>query len=59
MRLARQGRLTLLSAARDLEGSHLPVLREALLEALYEEDRQTDDAPSSAPCYAGHLDSEI
>ena len=57
MRLARQGRLTLLSAARNLQGSHLPVLREALLEALLEEDRQAYDTPSSAPCYAEHPDS--
>ena len=35
---ARRERLTLLTAARNLEDSHLPVLREALLEALREED---------------------
>ncbi|XKE43992.1 DUF488 family protein [Halomonas organivorans] len=34
MRRARDGRLTLLSAARDLEASHLPILKEAILEAL-------------------------
>ncbi|MFC3282484.1 DUF488 domain-containing protein [Litchfieldella rifensis] len=53
MRLARQGRLTLLSASRDLDQSHLPLLRDAVLEALAEEDRQADgrDA-SSPPCYA-------
>lgn len=38
MRHARRGRLTLLTAARDLEGSHLPVLQEALIRALREED---------------------
>ena len=53
MRWTRQGRLTLLSASRDLECSHLPVLREMLLEALYEEDSEADDHEfSSSPCYA-------
>ncbi|WP_458526337.1 DUF488 domain-containing protein [Onishia taeanensis] len=56
MRLTRRGRLTLLSAARDLEQSHLPILREALLEALAEEDREADGtAQSSPPCYAASL----
>ncbi|ATJ83131.1 DUF488 domain-containing protein [Halomonas beimenensis] len=50
MRRARDGRLTLLSAARDLEASHLPILREALLQALAEEDAE-DREPSSPPCY--------
>tara|TARA_B100000700_G_scaffold241549_2_gene268862 strand:- start:3913 stop:4371 length:459 start_codon:yes stop_codon:yes gene_type:complete len=59
MRLARRGRLTLLSAARDLEQSHLPILREALLEALAAEDLEADDsAPSSPPCYAASMTSE-
>lgn len=31
---ARQGRLTLLSAVRDLDASYLPILRDALLKAL-------------------------
>jgi uncharacterized protein YeaO (DUF488 family) len=53
LRHARQGRLTLLSAARDLSTSHLPLLREALIAALEEEDR-ADHEPSSPPCYA-HL----
>lgn len=52
MRLARQGRLTLLSAARDLEHSHVPVLRQAVLDALAAEDRDCEDLPASAPCYA-------
>ncbi|WP_280548545.1 DUF488 family protein [Halomonas sp. 11-S5] len=51
MRHARQGRLTLLSAARDLEGSHLLLLRNAILQALSEEDA-ADHEPSSPPCYA-------
>ncbi|MBP5981220.1 MAG: DUF488 family protein [Halomonas sp.] len=49
MRYARQGRLTLLTAARQLEQSHLPILREALLGALEEEDRG-DREPASSPC---------
>lgn len=53
MRWCRQGRLTLLSAARDLERSHLPLLREAIVTALDEEDRQADGfEASSPPCYA-------
>ncbi|MDN3554767.1 DUF488 domain-containing protein [Halomonas maura] len=50
MRHARQGRLTLLSAARDLEDSYLPILREALLKSLEDEDAG-DREPSSPPCY--------
>ncbi|WP_136254944.1 DUF488 domain-containing protein [Onishia niordana] len=58
MRLARHGRLTLLSAARDLEQSHLPILRKALLTALAEEDREADGRTlSSPPCYAAALAS--
>lgn len=52
MRRAREGRLTLLSAVRDLEASHLPLLREALLRALEEEDSR-DREPASSPC-SGH-----
>lgn len=53
MRWCRQGRLTLLSAARHLEHSHLPLLRESLIEALEVEDHQADGSdPSSPPCYA-------
>ncbi|WP_192036684.1 DUF488 family protein [Halomonas sp. YLGW01] len=59
MRLARQGRLTLLSAARDLEQSQLPILREALLEALDEEDQEAEGtALSSPPCYAASLPTD-
>lgn len=58
MKLARQGRLTLLSATRDLERSHLPVLRDALLEALAEEDHQADGGDSSPPCYAADFDTK-
>lgn len=56
MRHARGGRLTLLSAVRDLDESYLPILREALLKALDAEDA-LDREPSSPPCY-GHLDPE-
>ncbi|RUR31724.1 DUF488 domain-containing protein [Vreelandella nanhaiensis] len=52
MRYARKGKLTLLTAARQLEQSHLPLLREALLCALDEEDR-LDQEPASSPCYLG------
>ncbi|MBB3331939.1 uncharacterized protein YeaO (DUF488 family) [Halomonas campaniensis] len=55
MRHARRGRLTLLSAARDLEASHLPILRDALLKALHDEDG-ADREPASPPCYAHRLD---
>lgn len=54
MRYARQGRLTLLTAARDVENSHLPILRNALLSALWEEDMDADGGvPSSPVCYDG------
>lgn len=48
MRHARRGRLTLLSAARHLDASHLPILREALLQALQAQDAEAI-APASAP----------
>ncbi|MDX1466402.1 MAG: DUF488 family protein [Halomonas sp.] len=51
MRHARQGRLTLLSATRDLASSHLPILREAILQGLHDEDAQ-DLEPASPPCLA-------
>lgn len=53
MRHARRRRLTLLTAARNIEESHLPVLREALLKALRDEDA-ADLELASPPCYA-HL----
>ncbi|WP_136247627.1 DUF488 domain-containing protein [Halomonas borealis] len=56
MRRARSGRLTLLSAVRDLEDSYLPLLREALLKALEEEDA-SDREPASSPCYGRDLDA--
>ncbi|NIC04390.1 DUF488 domain-containing protein [Billgrantia bachuensis] len=57
MRHARRDRLTLLSAMRDLEASHLPLLRQAILGALQQEDAE-DASPSSPPCYLGLLDRE-
>ncbi|MFW6344879.1 MAG: DUF488 domain-containing protein [Halomonas sp.] len=54
MRHARRGRLTLLSAARDLEASHLPILRDALLRALHDEDG-ADRKPASPPGHAHQL----
>lgn len=50
MRYVRQGKLTLLTASRQLDHSHLPVLREALLGALEEEDRG-DRELASSPCF--------
>ncbi|MEC9483321.1 MAG: DUF488 family protein [Halomonas sp.] len=56
MRWCRQGRLTLLSASRELERSHLPLLRDTLLRALAEEDQEADDIrPASPPCYASQF----
>lgn len=56
MTYARQGRLTLLTASRHLAKSHLPVLKEATLAALLEEDA-SDSEPSSPPCWAHILTS--
>lgn len=51
MRHARRGPLTLLTAVHDIEHSHMPLLRDALLDALREEDRIVDrDRLSSPPC---------
>lgn len=57
MRHARRGRLTLLSAMRNLDDSYLPTLRQALLEALYAEDA-ADCETASPPCYAHQLASQ-
>lgn len=51
MTYARQGRLTLLTASRHIEKSHLPMLKEATLAALAEEDA-SDSEPFSPPCWA-------
>ncbi|SDN06858.1 DUF488 domain-containing protein [Vreelandella arcis] len=50
MRYARKGRLTLLTAARDPEHSHLPVLRQAVIDALQREDAD-DSECASPPCF--------
>lgn len=53
MRRARAGRLSLLTAARQPDHSHLPTLRRALLDELEREDRQAEGGePSSPTCYA-------
>lgn len=53
MRAARNGPVTLLSAVKDLEHSHLPVLRYAVESALRHEDEQADGRePSSPVCFA-------
>jgi uncharacterized protein YeaO (DUF488 family) len=57
MRYARQGKLTLLSAARNLEESYLPLLQQALLEALRDED-MGDLEPASPPCYRHQFKEE-
>ncbi|HSP59151.1 MAG TPA: DUF488 family protein [Halomonas sp.] len=54
MRYARQGPLTLLTAVRDVESSHLPILKEALLAALQQEDAD-DSESASPPCYLSIL----
>lgn len=55
---ARRGPLTLLSAARCLEESHLPLLRDALLAALEREDIAADGVELSSPaCYAAQVDT--
>ncbi|RUR36566.1 DUF488 domain-containing protein [Vreelandella populi] len=58
MRYIRQGKLTLLTASRQLEQSHLPILREALLCALEEEDRG-DRELASSPCLLNRHHSDV
>lgn len=55
MRWARQGRLTLLTAARNPDQSHVPILKELIEEALLAEDRQ-DSEPASPTCFAQEKD---
>lgn len=57
MRHARRGRLTLLSAARDPEATHLPLLRDAVLQSLHDEDT-ADREPASPPCYRHQFDGD-
>lgn len=54
MKYAREGELILLTASRNIDHSHLPVLRKILLAALAEEDA-ADREPSSPPCWAHEL----
>lgn len=54
MRHARKGRLTLLSASRNLESSYLPLLRDSILQELYDEDAMDREA-ASPPCYLDEL----
>lgn len=50
LQAARKGKITLLSSVKNIERSHLPVLKNFILEELAKEDRE-DSAPSSPPCY--------
>lgn len=50
LQAARKGKITLLSSVKNLEVSHLPMLKNFILEELAKEDRE-DRAPSSPPCY--------
>ncbi|MDO3381352.1 DUF488 domain-containing protein [Gilvimarinus algae] len=51
MRAARAGRLTLLTASREPENSHLSILRRALLDALEAEDSADCEDVASPVCY--------
>lgn len=48
---ALKGPLTLLSAVKDIEGSHLPVLKKAILTAMEELECHHNDSRSSPVCY--------
>lgn len=56
MQAARNGRITLLTAVKDPGKSHMPVLKNALLEALANEDKQQNGSAASAVCYDGKTD---
>lgn len=52
LKYARDQGLTLLSVSPEPERSHLPVLQRVIVDALQEEDDQSDlDDPSSPVCY--------
>ncbi|WP_041521738.1 DUF488 domain-containing protein [Gilvimarinus agarilyticus] len=53
LRHTRNGTLTLLTASRDPAKSHLPILRQCLVEAIDEEDQQFQSEASSPTCYRG------
>lgn len=53
---ARKGKVTLLSAVKSLDKSHLPVLRKAMLHALHLEDEQADGSELNSPvCFADEI----
>lgn len=54
MKAARQGTVTLISAVKEFEHSHLPVLKHALLEALQLEDQEADGNALSSPVCFGN-----
>lgn len=56
MQAARKGRITLLTAVKDPDKSHMPVLKNALLEALANEDKQQNGSSASAVCFNGNTD---
>lgn len=53
MKAARKGKVTLISAVKEFEYSHLPVLKHALLEALAKEDNEADGNGLSSPVCFG------
>ena len=59
MTAARKGRIDLLTAARQPELSHLPVIHRQLLMLLEREDRLADgDESASPPCYMAQFNKD-
>jgi uncharacterized protein YeaO (DUF488 family) len=57
--LARQGRLTLLTATRDAQHSYLFILRESITTELMREDEQADGHETASPvCYASMFEAQ-
>jgi len=55
---ARKGRLTFLSAVKNLEESHLPILKNKVLDLLRQEDRLDEgNEQASSPCYMNQFNS--
>lgn len=55
---ARKGRLTLLSAVKNLEESHLSILKNKVLDLLRQEDRlDKGNEQTSSPCYMNEFNS--
>lgn len=49
---ARKGQLTLLSSVKNIEVSHVPILRDKIFELLRREDRlDQNNEQTSSPCY--------